>query len=129
MINIRAAAAGLDVGEVGSIEHERIHGESNLNTFRDGFRVLRTIFSEYGRMRRRHRSGARGTGGVIVHQLPVGGGSRGLEPVVNRTPASTAHPATSRSQVRRLNRAIQLDEVGSLRTEDAKSVRTPALED
>jgi len=51
MINIRAAAQGLKVGEVGSIEHERIHGESNLNTFRDGFRVLRTIFSEYGRMR------------------------------------------------------------------------------
>src|SRR5689334_4020461 len=53
MINIRAAAQGLRVGEVGSIEHERIHGQSNLNTFRDGFRVLRTIFSEYGRMRRR----------------------------------------------------------------------------
>jgi glycosyltransferase involved in cell wall biosynthesis len=53
MINIRAAAQGMRVGEVGSIEHERIHGESNLNTFRDGFRVLRTIFSEYGRMRRR----------------------------------------------------------------------------
>jgi glycosyltransferase involved in cell wall biosynthesis len=56
MINIRAAAEGMRVGEVGSIEHERIHGESNLNTFRDGFRVLRTIFSEYGRMRRRTRS-------------------------------------------------------------------------
>src|SRR4051812_1837119 len=53
MINIRAAAEGLRVGEVGSIEHERIHGRSNLNTFRDGFRVLRTIFSEYGRMRGR----------------------------------------------------------------------------
>ncbi len=60
MINIRAAADGLKVGEVGSVEHARIHGESNLNTFRDGFRVLRTIFSEYGRMRRRpapHRAG------------------------------------------------------------------------
>jgi glycosyltransferase involved in cell wall biosynthesis len=56
MINIRAAAEGMAVGEVGSIEHARIHGESNLNTFRDGFRVLRTIFSEYGRMRRRRRT-------------------------------------------------------------------------
>jgi glycosyltransferase involved in cell wall biosynthesis len=56
MINIRAAAEGMKVGEVGSVEHERIHGESNLNTFRDGFRVLRTIFSEYGRMRRRPRT-------------------------------------------------------------------------
>jgi glycosyltransferase involved in cell wall biosynthesis len=58
MINIRAAAEGLQVGEVGSIEHARIHGESNLNTFRDGFRVLRTIFSEYGRMRRHRKSAA-----------------------------------------------------------------------
>ncbi|WP_433382990.1 glycosyltransferase family 2 protein [Actinoplanes sp. CA-142083] len=53
MINIRAAADGLKVGEVGSVEHARIHGESNLNTFRDGFRVLRTILSEYGRARSR----------------------------------------------------------------------------
>ncbi|MFF5288012.1 glycosyltransferase family 2 protein, partial [Paractinoplanes globisporus] len=53
MINIRAAADGLTVGEVGSVEHARIHGQSNLNTFRDGFRVLRTILSEYGRSRTR----------------------------------------------------------------------------
>jgi len=56
MINIRAAVDGMKVGEVGSVEHERIHGETNLNTFRDGFRVLRTIFSEYGRMRRTRRT-------------------------------------------------------------------------
>jgi glycosyltransferase involved in cell wall biosynthesis len=49
MINIRAAALGLKVGEVGSVEHARLHGESHLNAFRDGFRVLRTILSEYGR--------------------------------------------------------------------------------
>ena len=66
LINIRAAADGLKVGEVGSVEHARIHGESNLNTFRDGFRVLRTIFSEYGRMRARKR-GIRMPDGVIVH--------------------------------------------------------------
>src|SRR3954464_7190001 len=68
MINIRAAAEGMKVGEVGSIEHARIHGQSNLNTFRDGFRVLRTIFSEYGRMRRQRRSGVRRPDGVIVHR-------------------------------------------------------------
>src|SRR3954447_16506372 len=73
MINIRAAADGMKVGEVGSIEHARIHGQSNLNTFRDGFRVLRTIFSEYGRMRRQRRSGVRRPDGVIVHQLPAAG--------------------------------------------------------
>ncbi|HET9516508.1 MAG TPA: glycosyltransferase family 2 protein [Actinoplanes sp.] len=61
LINIRAAADGLAVSEVSSIEHARIHGESNLNTFRDGTRVLRTIFSEYARMRRQRRA-ARRTG-------------------------------------------------------------------
>jgi hypothetical protein len=63
MINIRAAARGLRVGEVGSVEHARLHGESNLNTFRDGFRVLRTIVSEYARASRTasaaHRGGTR----------------------------------------------------------------------
>ena len=32
--------------EVPSFEHPRIHGESNLHTFRDGWRVLRTIVQE-----------------------------------------------------------------------------------
>jgi hypothetical protein len=31
---------------VPSFEHPRIHGTSNLNTFRDGRRVLRTILAE-----------------------------------------------------------------------------------
>jgi glycosyltransferase involved in cell wall biosynthesis len=129
MINIRAAADGMKVGEVGSIEHERIHGESNLNTFRDGFRVLRTIFSEYGRMRRQRRTGVRRPGGVIVHQR-TGGASRGLAQVVNHTPASTAHPADPRPQATHLNRATRRDEVGTRRTDDIKALRTPtALED
>jgi glycosyltransferase involved in cell wall biosynthesis len=130
MINIRAAADGLQVGEVGSVEHARIHGESNLNTFRDGFRVLRTIFSEYGRMRSRRRAGLRRPGGVIVHQRPVTGASRGLSPVVNRTPASTAHPADPRPQSSHLNRSSRRDEVGTRRTDDIKVRRTSAaLED
>jgi hypothetical protein len=77
MINIRAAADGLKVGEVGSIEHARIHGESNLNTFRDGFRVLRTILSEYGRMRRQRKTGR---SGVIVHQKPVTHRAQAVQP-------------------------------------------------
>jgi len=51
LINIRIARAGLKVREVPSFERSRIHGESNLHTFRDGGRVLRTILRE--RMRRR----------------------------------------------------------------------------
>ena len=50
LINIRIARAGLSVAEVPSFERDRIHGESNLNTFRDGGRVLRTILRE--RLRR-----------------------------------------------------------------------------
>jgi hypothetical protein len=46
LINIRVAKAGLAVTEVPSFEEDRIHGESNLRTFRDGFRVLRTILRE-----------------------------------------------------------------------------------
>lgn len=46
MINTRVAAGDLQIHEVPSVELARIHGESNLNTFRDGFRVLRTIFIE-----------------------------------------------------------------------------------
>lgn len=46
LINIRVARAGLKVREVPSFERERIHGQSNLNTFRDGARVLRTIVRE-----------------------------------------------------------------------------------
>jgi hypothetical protein len=47
LIHVRAAKAGLAVAEVPSFEHPRIHGVSNLNAFRDGFRVVRTILTEW----------------------------------------------------------------------------------
>jgi glycosyltransferase involved in cell wall biosynthesis len=53
LINVRVAAAGLAVTEVPSFEHPRIHGVSNLNAFRDGLRVLRTILYERVTSRRR----------------------------------------------------------------------------
>jgi glycosyltransferase involved in cell wall biosynthesis len=46
LINVRAAKAGLNVVEVPSLEHERIHGVSKLHPIRDGLRVLRTILME-----------------------------------------------------------------------------------
>jgi glycosyltransferase involved in cell wall biosynthesis len=46
MMNIRALRAGLQVVEVPSFEHERIHGEGRLRTIPDGWRVLKTILSE-----------------------------------------------------------------------------------
>jgi glycosyltransferase involved in cell wall biosynthesis len=45
-IIVRAIKAGLRMGEVPSFEAERRHGESNLNAWRDGRRVLRTLLSE-----------------------------------------------------------------------------------
>jgi glycosyltransferase involved in cell wall biosynthesis len=49
LMNVRAAKAGLKVHEVPSHERNRIHGESNLHVVRDGFRVLRTILTEWKR--------------------------------------------------------------------------------
>ncbi len=51
LINIRVADRGARIAEVPSLEHLRLHGESNLNTWRDGARVLRTILSELRRRR------------------------------------------------------------------------------
>jgi hypothetical protein len=51
LINLRMAGAGMKITEVPSYEKERMHGESNLKTFRDGARVLGTIFSEARRRR------------------------------------------------------------------------------
>lgn len=51
LINLRMASAGMKIVEVPSYEKERISGQSNLKTFRDGFRVLGTIFREARRRR------------------------------------------------------------------------------
>ena len=47
LINTRSVKYDLKMLEVPSIEARRLHGESNLRTFRDGFRVLRTLLTEY----------------------------------------------------------------------------------
>ena len=62
LINLRLAAAGMRITEVPSHEAERISGQSNLKTFRDGFRVLFTILRESPlrpRTKRRDRRRAR----------------------------------------------------------------------
>jgi glycosyltransferase involved in cell wall biosynthesis len=46
IINTRVAKAKLRIKEVPSYEFERIHGQSNLNTWRDGTRVLRALVVE-----------------------------------------------------------------------------------
>ncbi len=58
IINTRMAKARMRITEVPSYEHDRVHGESNLNTWRDGGRVLRALvverFNRKG-LRRSHR--------------------------------------------------------------------------
>ena len=46
MMNVRALRAGLRIAEVPSFEADRIYGKSNLRTFPDGWRVLKTIMKE-----------------------------------------------------------------------------------
>jgi len=45
-ISLRMQKANLKIIEVASMEHPRIYGQSNLRTFRDGWRVLKTIMKE-----------------------------------------------------------------------------------
>lgn len=49
VISCRVVAAGLKIAEVPSMERSRMYGQSNLRTFVDGYRVLRTIMAERGR--------------------------------------------------------------------------------
>ena len=53
MMNVRALYSGLRVAEVPSFEADRVYGVSNLRTLPDGWRVLKTIFSEWLRVRSR----------------------------------------------------------------------------
>lgn len=46
-LNLRALKSGLKVAEIPSFEAPRIHGESHLQTFPDGIRVLKTIMKEW----------------------------------------------------------------------------------
>ena len=69
LINIRIAQAGLKVTEVASYEHSRIHGVSNLNAARDGWRVLRTILAErYYHHRRQTARSKQASQGLVRHR-------------------------------------------------------------
>jgi hypothetical protein len=57
LINLRIASAGMRITEVPSYEKDRLSGQSNLKTFRDGFRVMGTILREWRRNRAIHRAG------------------------------------------------------------------------
>lgn len=71
LIHVRVARAGLRVAEVPSFEFKRIHGVSNLNATSDGLRVVRTIFAERARYRRRLRKQEQGAPPAVVPMVPV----------------------------------------------------------
>ena len=76
MMNVRVLAAGLKVVEIPSFEAERIHGVSNLRTFRDGLRVLRVIVRERALFGRRYAPVFATPAAPIaapVELVPVGG--------------------------------------------------------
>lgn len=63
----RALRAGLKIAEVPSFEAPRAYGESNLNTWRDGTRVLRTLL--------RHRAPRRSESDRPTPALPAAAGA------------------------------------------------------
>ena len=69
LINVRVASVGMRISEVPSYESQRLHGQSNLKTFRDGWRVLLTIVRESD-VNPRARRARRGT-------LPLGDRGKG----------------------------------------------------
>jgi glycosyltransferase involved in cell wall biosynthesis len=73
MINVRMAAAGVRITEVGSLELPRLHGVSNLRAVPDGLRVLRTILSERRRLIRRPAQAAEAPAGAAVARAAAAG--------------------------------------------------------
>lgn len=73
LLTCRFSRAGLSIAEVCSVEKPRIHGETNLRTFADGFRVLRTLGREYTRP----HGGRRRLQPVSLGPVRTGVGGRG----------------------------------------------------
>jgi glycosyltransferase involved in cell wall biosynthesis len=72
LVNIRVAKAGLVICEVPSFESPRVHGVSNLNSFSDGMRVLRTILAERHQSRRLRHHQPDASAAVVAAKKTVG---------------------------------------------------------
>ena len=107
LINLRVAGAGMKITEVPSYEENRLSGQSNLNTFRDGFRVLRTIVARGAPppgdpprappvRRAEHPGGAEGG----VGDARGGGGDRRWSAPTTSVAGTTSPPAWARSSAR-----------------------------
>ena len=66
-ITARAILIGLRMTEVPSMELPRRHGNSNLRTFRDGFRVLRTLYHEKSRAKQEGEEGPSSSSMTIAY--------------------------------------------------------------
>lgn len=75
LLNCRVAATALSIIEVPSVERPRIFGDTNLRTFADGTRVLRTILAEWRRAARGGR-----TAPDAHHAAPIGDTTAGAAP-------------------------------------------------
>lgn len=77
MMNVRALKSALQIIEVPSFESVRVHGNSNLRTIPDGWRVLKTIFREasnWGDQKvRTQPAGRRRRTATGPYQIPVTG--------------------------------------------------------
>jgi hypothetical protein len=74
LLTCRFALAGMKIAEVASTERERIHGETNLRTFADGMRVLRTLGRECAPVTRRRparRAAALATVRAVAPLAPI----------------------------------------------------------
>ncbi|MET7998059.1 glycosyltransferase family 2 protein [Amycolatopsis sp. NPDC005232] len=69
VLSCRVVAAGLEVAEVPSFERPRIYGETNLRTFADGARILRTIVAERRRYRARMKPDPSETGDIAAQEI------------------------------------------------------------
>ena len=66
LINIRMHTSGLKIAEVPSVEYQRIHGISNLNAVKDGWRILKLIIQE-----RRAKKLQPATATPVIQQRPM----------------------------------------------------------
>jgi hypothetical protein len=90
VLNCRVAAAGLKITEVPSMERERIFGETNLRTFADGTRVLRTLAAE-----RRRAAQSRAERVLVEEQARALTPAGGIPVVPPTAPAPQAAGASS----------------------------------
>jgi len=95
MLNVRALAAGMRVAEVPSFEAPRIYGLSNLNPWRDGLRVLRTITRERRALRDERRGAPRRAAcAAELPRLALGGPEPTVEVVALAVSSVPEPPAT-----------------------------------